>query len=224
MPQSTTQSTSIQKLLSRLCAALNSDCQIRASNTHEEGLSDVLNAALVLIGVRPGARLDLTSYARSKGRCTAWSRSALKRAIAREARRLGVRLAWIDSYEPLVINLDAVSDEDVRTIRALYVPGMSDLREPLVGAMGRVLGYGCPYVPLTNRTAGVSLEARLYCADTGRPQSSLWLAGFQCSRRSAADARIAAVRHWLAPACAALGGCALDYFGRRYVVAGFELT
>lgn len=248
-----------QPVVTRLCAALAKDCggrNLREDGRRDDGttgrrddgtvladLSDLLNVALVLLGVRSGARLDQSSYARegsSDARCAPWGRSHLSQAVGREAARLGARVAVLDAYEPLLLDLDAVSERDVRTLRERYArsgashSSVSDLREPVVGAMGRALGYACPYPRKYPRGAAaaagtvIGLEARVRRVDGGAPNAvteSLWLAGFACGSGAAgARARTAAADRWLVPACAALGGCTLRYAGRRYVVTGFDLV
>lgn len=169
----------------------------------------------------------MASYACRRGQASRGT-PRFERAIATEARRRKVRVLILPGYEPLVIDLDAVSARDVRVLRERYHTGRGDLTEPLVGAMGRALGYGCALPVDHKRPEHVfRLEARLYDTGTGQPQPSLYLAAFRCRDGGSRDGG-ELLREWVArvvaPACAALAGCSLQYGDRRLMIAGLAAT
>lgn len=214
-----------EALLRRLCSALRREQQGAGEEVEVEQLGDALNAALVLLRVRPGARLDGAWGERSPGRG-----SPLLRAVAAEARRLGVRVAVVGGRELLVLDLGAVRACDAEVLRGRYgAPGADDMQQPLLGALGRALGYGCAHpgagAAAVARASTLSLLACLHDAATGE-RHDVWLAGFLCagggaSARQAAASRV--VTEWVGPAARALGGATLRWGARRLVVAGFRL-
>ena len=186
-------------------------------------LGCAVNACLVLAGVRPAARLE---YYTKPGRPhvdTEFFREILRIAAALR-RATGRRLEVVNfgghGIEPLLVDTDRADPRDVATLRA-SVGG--DLVEPLVSAMGRTLGYRCPFDPVRD-SHNVRLGVRIEGCIVGDGSSS-FLAAFGCAGKRRAEREHAVlVRDWLAPAARALAGTIVEGpGGRTYVVAGFEL-
>ena len=150
-------------------------------------LSDAINLYLVLEGARPAARLDQTSYDRKRGALKSWRDSTLLSAFWQEAERRGRRADFsiaMDNYEPIVMNTTRVAERDAATIHKLYAHG-NDIDQPLVGAIGRVLGYGCrwsdaPSAVIRVSTVIVPTTPASTGGNDGAPHQ-LHLAAFVCS-------------------------------------------
>ena len=158
-------------VLRRLVAALDSEYKPSLSPKRLDEIGDALNAALVVVGIRSGARLDGSSYSRFKRRCVAWNKSVFLDTVHKEAKRKGIPLEILRSYEPLIFDSSKARPDDARLLADKYndaeMRKRGDLTEPIVGAMGRVLGYGCRY-PRSQlqrkrqRTGNVGLHAWLH--------------------------------------------------------------
>lgn len=186
-------------------------------------LSDALNLYLLLVGARPGVRLDGTSYARHRGVLEPWESSNLLRVFREEARASGLRVAVVSAYEPIVVDLQRVKRSDVATLRKLYTQELlahdGDLNEPLVGAIGRALGYGCGPSGLRASASAardfVSLEVFLGSSKQSKQSTqSVWLAAFGCAND---DVGRVGMDHW-AKARNALEGQVVRFRGRKYAV------
>ena len=204
-------------LLQRLADALAADVTPRG-RVSPSNLSDVLNLYLLLVAARPGVRLDRTSYARHRGVLEPWETSNLLRVFREEARASGLRVAVVLAYEPIVVDLQHVKRTDVDTIRKLYTPELlardGDMNEPLVGAIGRALGYGCGPSGLRDEARDfVSIEVFLHSSGARRSHS-LWLAAFGCAKN---DVRKVGMDHW-AKARSALEGQVVRFRGRKYTI------
>lgn len=189
-------------------------------------LKIAINACLVLAGARPAARLEYVfppDSANPLGASSHLGRElrAVVRAAARRGRRLGLVNFGGHAYEPLLADLDASAARDLATLRDSVG---SDLDEPLVSAMGRALGYRCPYPrPFPASADTATLVVRIVDAHTGQGDEG-WLAGFACgSASAAADAR-RDMRLGLLPAASrALAGAIVRSIdgSRTWVVEGF---
>ena len=105
-----------------------------------EKIGLVLNALLVVAGVRDACRLEYYPLSGNNAMDTQFIRCL---GSSFGDGRL-VRLVNFGGHtlEPLLVNVRRADPADVKV---LIDSRGSDLQEPLVGAMGRLLGYTCPY-------------------------------------------------------------------------------
>ena len=102
------------------------------------------------------------------------------------------------------------------------------MQEPLVSAMGRVLGY--PHPPLTASDMADGVFTVVFEAVVtgvrGGSQAKEYLASVGCrSMEDAAAVRVVLERDWLVPSIRAMAGATVVGPGRHmYVVQGFELN
>ena len=206
--------------LKRLVKALEKDVS-RSSKRSSEDLGDAINAALVLHGVRSGALLDHSYYTLQK------PPAALLRAVTAEARRLKAKVKVLKSEAGHLIVFDAtaVSAPDQAVLGSSG--WTNDMQEPVLGAMGRALGYACTYPQNDEPRRIMHFEAVLHGRETAS-EDSVWLAGFFCKAGNVShgddgdkgdDVYKACVDRWLAPAMQALGGAMLSYHGRSYMLS-----
>ena len=100
--------------------------------------------------------------------------------------------------------------------------------EPLVSAMGRVLGYPHPPLTASNMADGVVTVVFevVVVGFRGGSQSKEYLASVGCRTMDAAVAvRVALERDWLVPSIRALAGATVvGPGGHAYLVQGVELN
>ena len=204
--------TSTMLLLQRLSDAMNDDVGAKRVS-HEGCMKDVLNAYLLVVGARPSVRLDGSSYQRKKGFMVPWANSAFLRSLKAEAKQSNMKIEVVLGYEPIAMNVDRVSAKDMSIIRRLYKPKRSDLDEPLVGAIGRALGYECAY-PHDRLIIHWSTLVFWLEYHNGAKVLSVQLAAYGCTSAKAKDT-------WRS--CrAALDGTLVSFRGKRYVIrAGY---
>ncbi len=193
----------------------------RASDA-EDVLENAINAVLVLAGVRPAARLD-----HHRGVGPAFSR-ALKTLAVRSGRPLRLQPWGPSSVEPPVVDTQRCSARDIATV----VEGSdSDLTPTISAAMGRLLGYRCPYRESDSGTrwkgAGViALTADVQRVDAGTMgAATLWLAGFGCARGEDAPGTMRRmVNEWGQASSRALAGSIIRVAGVSWLIVGFRVT
>ena len=196
----------------------------------EAVLVNALNAALVLCGVRVAARMDDSTH----------PGPAFMRALSATGLRL---VEWGGrASEPLVVRASSwpPSPRAAIDLATVVQSRGSDLEQPVVGAMGRLLGYRCAYEASarSNRTwnargiASLMAVVQALRSDGGGPLHELQLAGFGCGR-SVPAARAAAVfrrmtAEWAQAATRALGGATVRLPGTSahpaYLVVGFHIS
>ena len=110
---------------------------------------------------------------------------------------------------------------------AIAIRDTSDLVHPLSGAMGRILGYRCPYeagIGKWDARGSVVLKAFVSVDGVEKP-GSLFLAGFGCGARVSEQrvARIAAgiVADWQVKATQALAGVRFTTSGTTFGISRF---
>lgn len=201
-----------------LCAAIDADLHFRAyQEADEESVAIAINTCLVLAGVRSAARLDLTVIKLCKP-------SKFMKTLVR-LQRPNIQVVCV--AEPLVINVKLASSRDVAIVKEHY-GGMSDLEQPLVGAMGRLLGYKCAPLGMgahKQRARALSLVAMVQIAF--KKPERVYLAGFSCGEAVSATAfdklKLKMQREWVEPACAAVVGCDAKIFKTTCRVLGFYI-
>jgi hypothetical protein len=137
----------MDSIIKRLAAASERDFE---GPRRQGQLAPLINAALVFAGVRAAARLEYSF--RGNGR----EAPKLFAAIKRLGRNRGIALVQFGfreyrHEEPLVVNLDRVDANDVQIVAKEET---SDVEEPLLGAMGRLLQYECPFPKAKSNSTG----------------------------------------------------------------------
>lgn len=119
----------ITSIFRALCHAVDAD--MKSSRSDDYKIEHVVNACLVLAGVRRGARLE---YHMKDSR------------FMRDLASIGARREYPcvvvcpHMCEPLIVDEGKSQASDMAILEELF--GVeSDMKEPLVGAMGRLLGY-----------------------------------------------------------------------------------
>jgi hypothetical protein len=135
----------------------------------------------------------------------------------------GLRVVhWNDDYEPIVIREnDAVAQSLCERIR--------DGSEQHA-IMGRLLGYGCPWVPSGVGTCWM-FDFLVYFRrsnDDFKSRESGWLGGFKCGGAMSQPQHLRLLtkynREFVAPANRFLAGASVKVRGIVYMVDHFEVT
>jgi hypothetical protein len=179
-----------------------------------DALGNAVNAAMVLAGLRPGARFESLA---------AGSHFVRELSTIVEEDRSG-RFRLLPNSEPMLIDLRRVSARDVTVLERLYVNG-HDHEERLVGAMGRALGYACS-LP-SGRRQWYEVRARVVTKlSSARPiSSSFYLYACSCPRGPAfRKAWASALTAFEEANSSPLIGCELEWGGVTYTLNGFETT
>jgi hypothetical protein len=212
--------------LQRLADAISSDRMSRkvSSSLALDDVRHVINAALVLSGARPVARLEAHSVP----------------AFWAELKRYRPSHDLLDTNgneaEPLLVDRRHAARlglaDDLRVVTNKEHSSASDLAEPLLGAFRRILRYPCRMPRATRRTGTVTrprLEFMVLVQDveTGARIELVQLGACVCTRADMRGAARAskmqqATTEWVAPACRALAGTAFTLHGRKYIVNGFS--
>ena len=163
-----------------------------------DGAASAVNAALVVAGLRPAARLD-------DGCHTVISR--LRTYVASHRQSFGI-VFGAAANEPLLFAQARVSTQDLRTVRS----PARDWDQPVWDAYGRLLGYPCVIRGTCAKPGnrhGAMVTATLRRRRSHRLET-VWLMGCCCA--SAADARAATAAfklHVAEPGTELLGGTPL---------------
>jgi hypothetical protein len=175
-----------------------------------------INACLVIAGVRTAARLEY--YVRDI------RHSHFIRSLQRLGAKTNTRVVFFGfgNSEPLLVDLNRANQSDLKILQESQ--NRSDLEEPLLGAMGRLLQYQCPYPGGEfHANPGMSLNVQIQNIDSGALESR-WLAGFGCKSRLLKRAVTSAIHTWIIPACASnLIGCVFTMKNTKYVIVGFNV-
>lgn len=206
--------------LKRLYVAAAKDAR-RSKPSAAADMDGPLNVMLVLTGVRRAARVE--SVRRG---------SALEAAVLRLAQRYPRRIAILywgcHDTEPLILHPALLHTRDAIAITECTAENVSDLQEPVSGAMGRLLGYRCPYAGVGRWDARGTVTLEFYIMVDGIEQSGGWLAGFGCgqdvSQRAFRAASARASRDWQVKANLALAGTTFTAQGQRVVITRFVVT
>lgn len=162
-----------------------------------------INVCLVLLGIRPAARLESSNGPKTM------------RALVALGRQHG--FVVIPVNEPLIINPKMVRASDIAIVQRLYA-NTFDMDEPLLGALGRLLGYRC-VAPGARREHVIDFWVHVQC-QFGRPQK-VQLAGISCGHGESAKAIDTLTKQWVIPALAALGGFEAIIGGKTCRIVGF---
>ena len=228
--------SALRSALRRLATALIAD---PGTEPFDGSCVHAINACLVLAGVRTAARLEHRMRdGRAGGPGPFWREVEAQCALAAAGafgrrRRVGVRTYGGNgaSQEPLVVNLDEASAEDLAALA-----GSDDMQEPLLSAMGNLLGYRCR-LPDKRRSRASSYTVELlahlqwYHHGDGKdmgdpPRMTRQVAAFMCGDGDeAARATQVLERAWSEPARALMQGAEFDgpEPGLVCVVAGFSV-
>jgi hypothetical protein len=187
-----------------------------------QGLENVLNVALVVVGARVAARLDASGEMSSEMRQNHFKR--IKECLRRHKHIEMV----MDKSEPLVVDTSRPGTKRaLEIVKKFYKPGFSDLDEPLVGAMGKLLGYGCPH-PWSKgsyKYAGECPSAEMSVSVKGPrdKHSTYQIAGVMCDTAPEASAALNkfAKACLLASESSLLGAQIKTPFG-TYTIEGFR--
>lgn len=197
-----------------LCQAVDAD--MKSSRSDDYKVANVVNACLVLAGVRCGARLEYH---------TKDSRFMQELANIGARREHPCVAVCPHVCEPLIVDVAKSQASDIGILEERF--GVeSDMVEPLVSAMGRLLGYKCEYPKAgqhddTNKM--INFRALLQIGF--EKPITLWLAGFGCGK-SISNEKMGALRQemqltWSDPANIALLGCEAEIWGTTCKILGF---
>lgn len=175
-----------------------------------------MNACLVFAGVRKACRIEAMV-----------ENGHLVDALVRHGKMRGLKLIGRD-LEPLLIDTTVANTRDIKIVERHYtiqaIPSQDS--EPLVGAMGRLLGYMCKYPKAYSNKRSICLDV-LVQVDFGNPEM-VRLAGFACDL-AMVEVKMNALREkmqrvWIVPANLALAGCEAKMWGKTFRIIGFFLN
>ena len=179
-----------------------------------EELLDALNATLVHLGVRRAARLD-----------SGTSSSLSARFVSSMKRNGGLRVVKWSDYEPIVIR---ENDAVAQSLCERLMRTEEDDEHHAI--MGRLLGYGCPWVPSSVDQCWMFDFVVFFrrSNDNFKSRESGWLGGFKCGGALSQPRFLRLLtkynRDFVAPANRFLAGASVRVRGIVYVVDHFEVT